>query len=378
MLGAMDIFKYLPASKKLPNSNCKKCGSPTCMMFALKLAKGQANPELCPEMPEELLEKLNEANKIQQKEIELNGKKFGGEKVMFRHEKTFINPTGIFIKLDCSKSDFNEKYEQIKNYEIEIVGNVFKVDGFFLENSTVEILKTVENDGFCTIIENDFNKFQVFKYSDYSSIAPLIKELSEIRKFAIVDRNEKYSDPILAFVDTKDKKEVCAVASSLICKYASIIVLEEFDKAILSSLITLRLNIFTDPEKPLKVDSKIYEFNNPDENSLVFMTTNFALTYFAVSNELSSLKRSSYLIVTPSEGMSVLTAWSAEKITAEIVKKMLDESEILKKIKNKKLIIPGFLNDLKPELEAIISDWEIVIGTQEAYKIPATVETYDW
>ena len=378
MLGAMDIFKYLPASKKLPEANCKKCGAPTCMMYALKLAKNQAKPELCPYMPEELLSQLSQANKVQQKEIELNGKKFGGEKVMFRHEKTFINPTGIFLKLDLNDPKYLEKYQKIREYEIEIVGNNFRIDGIYLDNATEEALEAIETDGFSAISKSDLEKFQVFKYSEFSSAKELINKLSKIRKSAIVDRDEKFSDPILTFVDCNNKNEVCLVASSLICKYSSIIVLDEFDKAILSSLITLRLNIFTDPEKPLKVDSKIYEFNNPDENALVFMTTNFALTYFAVSNELSSLKRGSYLIVTPSEGMSVLTAWSAEKITAEIVKNMLDKSDVLKKIKNKKLIIPGYLMDLKPELEAIIHDWEIVIGTQEAYKIPATVEGYDW
>ena len=150
------------------------------------------------------------------------------------------------------------------------------------------------------------------------------------------------------------------------------------DEAVVSSLVTLRLNIFTDPELPLKVDSKVYEFNNPNENSLVFLTTNFALTYFAVANELSQLKRSSYLVVTPSEGMSVLTAWSAEKITAQIASKIVRESKVLETIKNKKLIIPGYLADLQEELQEELPEWEVIIGTKEAYQIPAAVREYNW
>ncbi|MFQ8625935.1 MAG: hypothetical protein ACLSA2_05365 [Candidatus Gastranaerophilaceae bacterium] len=91
--------------------------------------------------------------------------------------------------------------------------------------------------------------------------------------------------------------------SYYICKYANMLVFEDFDEALMTTLMTLRQNIFTDPQKPLQVESKIYEFNNPDENSLIFMTTNFALTFYAVANELESLPVPSYLIVTPAEGI---------------------------------------------------------------------------
>lgn len=117
----------------------------------------------------------------------------------------------------------------------------------------------------------------------------------------------------------------------------------------------------------------MYEFNNPDENALVFMTTNFALSYFAVANELSSLKCGSYLVITPSEGMSVLTAWSAQKITADIASRVVSASNILDKVKNKQLIIPGLLSDLKDELQEVLPEWKIVVGTTEAYKIPEFV-----
>lgn len=382
MLGAMDIFKYLPASKKAENSNCKACGSPTCMMFSLKLSKGQVTIDKCPHAPSELVDKINEAVKIQQKTVEFGGKKFGGEKVMFRHEKTFINPTGFFATLDFASSDFASKYERIKKFEIEVIGKSFKFDGVFVKNAdnldASDFIETIKNDGFIVLSESDLKLFQTFEIDSISKTTELIDKLTKVRYEAVVNRNEIYSDPILTFLNAQNPLDICAIGSSLVCKYSSIVVFDVIDEAVMSSLITLRLNIFTDPELPLKVDSKVYEFNNPDENSLVFLTTNFALTYFAVANELGQLKRSSYLVVTPSEGMSVLTAWSAEKITAQIASKIVRESKVLETIKNKKLIIPGYLADLQEELQEELPEWEIVVGTKEAYQIPAAVKGYSW
>ena len=112
------------------------------------------------------------------------------------------------------------------------------------------------------------------------------------------------------------------------------LLLEDFDENLISTLMTLRQNIFTDPQKPLQAEAGIYEFNNPDENSIIFMTTNFALTYYAVANELESLPVPSYLIVVPADGMSVLTAWSAEKFTAKIAANTLKKFNFAQKMKN--------------------------------------------
>ena len=106
------------------------------------------------------------------------------------------------------------------------------------------------------------------------------------------------------------------------------------------------------------------------------MTTNFALTFFAVANELESLPVPSYLIVTPAEGMSVLTAWSAEKFTAKMVAKTLKKFDFANKVKNRKIIIPGLLAHMKDELQEEIKDFEIVIGTVEAFAIGDFVKQF--
>ncbi|MBE7706354.1 MAG: hypothetical protein E7Z91_03810 [Cyanobacteria bacterium SIG30] len=367
-LETMQVFKHLPAAKKAENSNCKQCGCPTCMAFALKLSKGNIEISKCPYVSEELLGIVTQANKIQQKTVVFDNVKIGGETVFSRHEKTFINPTGIFVSLD---SNDKEKLDKIYNFEIESVGKTFKIDGVFLTSEDKNIENELKNNGYAVIYEKDLSLLQEVKEDN---IYNMIEKIDFIRKKSIIERDEKYSNPVFSHLKEQNPYSLCAKMTALISRCASLIIVDLIDEAVLTTNIILRQNIFTDPEKPLQVESKLYEFNNPDENAHVFLTTNFALTYFAVANELSTIKNGSYLVITPSEGMSVLTAWSAEKITAQIAAKVVNGSEELKKIKNKKIILPGLLADLKEELNAELPEWEIVIGPCEAYKLPDFVK----
>ena len=103
------------------------------------------------------------------------------------------------------------------------------------------------------------------------------------------------------------------------------------------------------------------------------VTTNFALTFYAVANELESLNVPSYLVVTPAEGMSVLTAWTAEKFTSKMVANTLKKFDLQNKVKTRNIIIPGLLAHMKAELEEELKkaglEFKITVGTIEAYKI---------
>ncbi len=370
-LGAMDIFKFLPGGKKDPNANCKKCGYPTCMMFSIKLSKDLTQCDLCPFIPNELKQKLELNKKVQQKTLELGNLKIGGETVLYRHEKTFVNPCALVLELDTNDADFSAKLKRALDFEINSIGNIYKLDAVYLKNPKADIVHKIKNSGIEVVDDNFLSKMREVKFSNLTNTRD---ELVQIRTRAIMQRDEECSDPVFVRLPGNDSLSLCAVASSFICKYANMLIFEHFNEALFAALITLRTNIYTDPQKPLQVESKVYEFNNPDENALVFLTTNFALSYFAVANELSSLKCGSYLVITPSEGMSVLTAWSAQKITAEIASKVISANNILDKVKNKRIIIPGLLSDLKEELQEALPCWEIVVGTTEAYKIPEFVK----
>lgn len=396
-LTGMQIFKYLPGAKKAEGTNCKQCGCPTCMAFALKLAKQQVAIEKCPHIPSELKEMFCEASKIQQHEIKLsNTLVTGGENVMYRHDKTFVNRTVIAVWLDSDDKDFDKKLEQISNYEIEHIGEKFKVDAIYLTGKNLETAtKKVEAKSIAAISEiapysivkgKDFetlekssqqalaqNKKDIILELEYGNkrLQDIVEELTLIRRAAIIKRYEPFTYPVMVKIPRDmDTLQIAASASVLLCRYASIIVLPFFNEAILSTLFTLRQNIYTNPQKPLQVEAKVYEFNEPDKNAPVLLTTNFALTYFAVAAELESLPFGSYLVVTPSDGMSVLTAWSADKFTAELVARSVKNFELAQKVNTRKIIIPGLLAHMRDELQEAMPEWEIITGTIEACQIP--------
>ena len=373
-LSGLQIFKYLPAAKKAENSNCKKCGCPTCMAFALKLAKKQVEISKCPCAPQDLKEFFEQNSKQPQNTIEINGLKIGGENVLYRHEKTFVNKTAIAILIDTEQKGWQEKLKRVRDFEITRVSETMKIDLVILKGAVQKDL----TEGLNVISYEEFKSLpvEVLEDSDFKAARG---KLIEIRTKAIKEKDEKYAKPVCVIMHGEGG-DLCARASFYICKYANMLIFDKFDEALIATLMTLRQNIFTDPQKPLQVEAKIYEFNNPDENSIIFMTTNFALTFFAVANELESLNVPSYLIVTPADGMSVLTAWSAEKFTAQMVAKILKKWDFANKVKNRKIIIPGLLAHMKDELEEEIhragDDFEIVVGTVEAYAISDFVKEY--
>ena len=404
-LTGLQLFKYLPGAKKLPEANCKKCGCPTCMAYALKLAKKQADIEKCPNIPDELREKFSEASKIQQHEIKLSDTlTTGGETVMFRHDKTFVNRTVIAVQLDCDDNEFDKKLEEISSYETERIGETFKVDAIYLAGNShsknyVTAAKKVKGAGLA-VIEEENSLYKIIKGNDIEqlcassseamkagyknlllelsmgikSVSELVEELTYIRRAAILKRFEPLTYPVMVKLpENISALEACAIGSLLVCRYANIIVLSSkqgCDRALLSTLFTLRQSIYTNPQKPLQVEAKVYEFNEPDENSPILLTTNFALTYFAVAGELEQLPFGSYLVVTPSDGMSVLTAWSADKFTAELVAKSVKNYDLLNKVKTRSIIIPGLLSHMRDELQEVMPEWNIVVGTIEACQIP--------
>lgn len=369
----LQIFKFLPAAKKEEHSNCKECGCPTCMAFALKLAKKNIDIEKCPYIKDELKEKYAHSVKHAQETVEFCGLKIGGENVLYRHEKTFINRTVFAVLVDCANRDYLEKINHINAFEIKGVNENFKVDLIILKNFNGEnIHSTVP-----TITQEEFEKLPITNIidSDFQNTKNL---LITTRQKAILEKDEKFSSPMCVWITkNNDLINICARASYYICKYANMIVFEDFDESLFSTIVRLRQNIYTDPQKPLQVESDLYKFNNPNENSIIFLTTNFALTFFAVANELESLNIPSYLIVIPADGMSVLTAWSAEKFTANIVSKTLEKLNIREQIKTRRIIIPGLLAHTKDELQEIIPDFDFVVGTIEASAIREFVKNLE-
>lgn len=370
----LQIFKFLPAAKKEEHSNCKECGCPTCMAFALKLAKKNIELKKCPYIKDELKEKYAHSVKHAQETVEFCGLKIGGENVLYRHEKTFINRTVFAVLVDCANSDYLDQIKRINDFEIKGVNENFKIDLIILKNFNGENIQSTVP----TITQEEFEKLPITNILD-SDFQKTKETLITTRQKAILEKDEKFSSPICVWMPkNQDLVKVCARASYYICKYANMIVFEDFYESPFSTIVRLRQNIYTDPQKPLQVESDLYKFNSPDENSIIFLTTNFALTFFAVANELESLNIPSYLIVIPADGMSVLTAWSAEKFTANIVSKTLEKLNIREQIKTRRIIIPGLLAHTKDELAETIPDFDFVVGTIEASAIREFVKNLEY
>jgi len=193
-----------------------------------------------------------------------------------------------------------------------------------------------------------------------------------IRRASIRHKYKALGFPTIAFPCemTEDPMLEAMVSSVLLAKYAGIIVLSDLQGDILFPLLLERLNIFTDPQRPMVVEEDIYPINGPDENSPVLITCNFSLTYFIVSGEVEGSKVPSWLLIKDTEGLSVLTAWAAGKFSADLIAMFIKKSDIANKINHRNLIIPGYLASIKGELEEELPDWKIQVGPREASHIP--------
>jgi acetyl-CoA decarbonylase/synthase complex subunit gamma len=195
-----------------------------------------------------------------------------------------------------------------------------------------------------------------------------------LRRSALKKDFKPFGYPLLTQIFSENAYDTLARATASLCKYASIIVLPEYDKALLYALLTLRQNIYTDPQKPIQVDAKVYPIGEPSPESPVFVTTNFSLTYFIVSGEIENSGISAHLVVCDTEGQSVLTAWAAGKFVGETIAKFIKEAGLEQQVKTRKIVIPGFVSQISGDLEENLPGWEVIVGCQEASDISSFVK----
>ena len=206
--------------------------------------------------------------------------------------------------------------------------------------------------------------------------APTIKETFAnavlVRRTAIKDGDRTFGYPSivnLGVLCNHDEHLETALAAMFVVKYGSIIVMDKVGYAEALPLYGLRQNIFTDPQKPMKVAPGIYPINGAGPDDPCALTVDFALTYFLVSGELERSKVPVNLLITDASGMSVLTAWAAGKFSSTSVKKFFDEFDVASKINNRTLIIPGKVAVMKGEIQDKLPEWNVVVGTREAVEL---------
>lgn len=441
-LTGIQIFKLLPGT------NCKECGVPTCLAFAMNLASGKAELDSCPYVSDEAREKLDAASAPPIRPVVL-GKGVrkattGGETVLYRHEKTFFNPTLLTAVVSSDDSDLDNKLKAWNAFQYERVGlnlrpelvAVKDVNGdkdafanaaktiaetsefnVVLMTEDVDVMKAgVEACGFkrpllyaatdanvddmgALALDNDLPL--AVKADSIDGVIALTEKLTEmglkdlvidsgsrdlkkaledqvvIRRAALKENNKALGFPTITFpcemASNVDMEAL--IAGMFIAKYGGIVVLSDFTTEALFPLLLERLNIFTDPQRPMTVDEGIFPIGNPDENSPVLVTTNFALTYFIVSGEIEGSKVPAWLLIKECEGLSVLTAWAAGKFSGDDVGMFVKKSGIMDKVKHTELILPGFAAAIAGDVEEELPGWTITVGPREAAHLPAFLKT---
>ena len=199
-----------------------------------------------------------------------------------------------------------------------------------------------------------------------------------IRSAALNKKFRPLGFPTITFPGeiTDNPMKEAVIASMFVAKYGGIVVLSDFRGESLFPLLVERMNIFTDPQRPLATSEGIYEIGGPTESSPVLITTNFSLTYFLVSGYLETSRIPSWLLVKDTEGLSVMTSWAAGKFSADIIAPFVKKCGITDKIKHQKLIIPGYAAVESGGLEEELAGWEILVGPREGAHIPAYVKAW--
>lgn len=222
----------------------------------------------------------------------------------------------------------------------------------------------LKNDGF-----NDL----IMEFKTYS-LAESFQTNSIARKAALKNNEKALGYASLKFIDTGNDKDDMVIAINETVKFGGIIVLPSFDAAQLVTLMTLRLNIYTDPQKPIQVEPKLYTIGEPDKNSPIFVTTNFSLTYFLVSGEIENSGVNAWLIIPECEGMSVLTAWAAGKFSGAKIAGFIKEIGLADMVDTREIIIPGYVAQISGELEEELPGFKVIVGPGEAADIESFVK----
>jgi acetyl-CoA decarbonylase/synthase complex subunit gamma len=445
-LTGIEIFK------KLPKTNCGECGVPTCLAFAMKLAAGQAELASCPYVSEQAKAELEEASAppIRPLAIGAGDKalKIGGETVMFRHEKRFVNPSGVAVLVSDKMSDaeVDGRLKKLNELKFERVGLILQADLVAVKGESGDpakfeaLVKKVKEklDGKGVVLMSEDPRvlgagakvvadrkplLYAATKANADAMAGLAKEVSAplavkgnnldelaelttkltaaglkdlvldsgartakkaledqiiIRRAALVKKFRPLGFPTITFPCemTNDPMKEALLASMFVAKYGGIVVLSDLEGHSLFPLLVERMNIFTDPQRPMATTEGIYEIGGPHENSPVLITSNFSLTYFIVSGEIEGSRIPSWLLVKDTEGLSVMTAWAAGKFGADLIGPFVKKCGIANKVKHRKLIIPGYAAVISGELEEELPDWKIFIGPREAGHIPAYLKMW--
>jgi acetyl-CoA decarbonylase/synthase complex subunit gamma len=435
-LSGLDIFKLLP------KTNCKKCGMPTCLAFAMQLAQKRAKLEACPEVSEEAKQKLAAAAAPPMRKIVFGSGdtqvQVGQETVLFRHDEKLHSPTVVAATVSdkLAGAALQERIQALKALQFERVGTHVGIRAVAVTNdsgtpeafaqvcaaakegtglalilvtdspaamaaaaqrvgqsvpllagarpNTAEAMAQIARETGCPLVARAGSIEELADLSekikaagvedivltlDAPRLADQLYGLSRMRVLSLKKIFRPLGYPTLSFVRGGDACTQGAIAISLACKYSGIVVLDTAEPAVLLPLLTTVMNIFSDPQKPVQVEPKVYSVGEPNENSPLMFTTNFSLTYYSLESDVEASRVPSYILVVDTEGTSVLTAYSGDKLNEKVVAQAMQKHDVARLVKHRKLIIPGYVAVMSGKLEEA-TNWEVLVGPRECSMLP--------
>jgi acetyl-CoA decarbonylase/synthase complex subunit gamma len=435
---ALDIYKLLP------KSNCKICGYPTCLAFAMKLAAGKVDVDLCPDLDDETKALLGGATRPPIRKIRIGVGEhlvdIGEEFVLYRHEKTFYHQPGLMYRVTDTlpQDEVLAAVDRVHNDMLHRVGEDLGVNGiaFQFESGAVETFGTLiasveECASLPEVIIAEDPEAQAAALSHCGNFQPLIhaataanypemcalakqygcplvvraegtdplaaltsrcrdegvedlvldpspSNLREfvhlstaIRRQAVERTTPDLGYPIYLNIDDRMFTDAALVLGIL--RYASVIITDPLPLPSLYAALTLRQNIYTDPQKPIQVTPGIYPVNNPGRDGPVLLSVNFSLTFFTLQGYLEASRIPCSLLVVDTEGMSVLTAVAGGKLTESLVAAAIRSSGIEDMVDHRKLVIPGYAAPLSGKIEDE-TGWKVLVGPRDAAEIGEFLE----
>jgi acetyl-CoA decarbonylase/synthase complex subunit gamma len=445
-LSGIQIFKFLP------KTNCGECGVPTCLAFAMSLAAGKAELAKCPYVSDASKAALGEASAPPMRTVEIGAGatalKVGGEIVLYRHEKTFVNKTGIALLVTdaMSEAEVDARVQRFGSLSYERVGLTLKGDLIAVQSTTGDAAKflaliarvknapdarfilraedpallaqgaaalagrkpllyaaTPDNAEAMAKVAKEAGCPLAVRADGLEALAALTQKLEGLgikdlvldsgartlkaafqdqvftRRLALQKKFRPLGYPTILFPGemTDDPIMEALYATTFIAKYGSIVVLSDLKAETLQALLLARLNLYTDPQRPMVTEAKLYEIGAVNENSPLLVTCNFALTYFILNAEIEASRIPTYLLIVDTEGLSVLTAWAAGKFAGDLIATAIKKTDFASKSKNRSVVIPGLAAIISGELEANLgSDWSVLIGPREASHLSAFMKRF--
>jgi acetyl-CoA decarbonylase/synthase complex subunit gamma len=434
VLKALDIYKLLP------KKNCKECGDPTCLTFAMKLAGGKADVDLCPYLDEQAKSILGATTRPPIRLVRVGvGERFfkvGEETVLYRHEKTFCHPPGIIFRVSDTQSpeEIAAVTHQVRDETFTRVGTDLHFSGIAVVNTSgsaetfAKAVATVEQQQahlppvliakdpaalsaalvHCGSYRPLLHAATTDNYKEMCALAkkhgcPLVIRAATLDELVLLVKNctaEGVQDLMLdpapenlgAFITRSTQIRQLAITRSVpelgypvyldasatgmqdaalvlgIVKYASVIVTSPLPPGPAKASLTLRQNIYTDPQKPIQMNPGLYRVGSPGKDAPVLMTVNFSLTFFTLQGYLESSRIPCFMLIVDTEGLSVLTAVAAGKLNETLVRDSLKKFGVENEVTHRNLIIPGYASPLSGRIEEA-SGWKVLVGPRDAAEI---------